>query len=213
MWTIQSFCFNPFQENSYVLFTPDKNAIIIDPGCYGTDENEELARFISEENLIPIRLLNTHGHIDHILGNAFVHRKFNLLPELHKDDLYNYDRSIDFSKLYGLPFDPSPTPINWLTEGQIIALDNCKLEVLFTPGHSSGSVSFWCSEQDFIISGDVLFQSSIGRTDLPGGDYDTLIESIKTKLMPLPENTKVYSGHGNPTTVGIEKKINPFLVG
>ena len=212
MIKIQSFTFNGFQENTYVLFDESKKCIIIDPGCYEQNEKLELERFIVDNELEPVKLINTHCHIDHVLGNRFVAEKWGLDLEMHELDLPTLRSVKDYCQLYGFHnYEESPEPSTFLKEGDKIHFGNSSLDVLFAPGHAPGHIVLYSKEQHFVIGGDVLFQMSIGRTDLPGGDYDTLISSIKDKLLPLDEQTKVYSGHGPSTTIGYEKTNNPFL--
>lgn len=209
---IKKFTFNPLQENMYIIYDEAKECIIIDPGCYFHHEREELVDFISENNLKPIKLINTHCHLDHICGNKYVAETWGLKLEASILDEYNLERSIQAGKLYNMPIEPSPPIEVDLKEGDEIRFGNSLLTILFTPGHSAGSLSFYSEEHKILIAGDVLFKMSIGRTDLPGGDFDTLISTIKTKLFILPEETIVYSGHGDETTIGDEMKYNPFLV-
>ena len=212
MIKIQSFAFNGFQENTYVLFDESKKCIIIDPGCYEQNEKLELVRFIVDNELEPVKLINTHCHIDHVLGNRFVAEKWSLDLEMHELDLPTLRSVKDYCQLYGFHnYEESPEPSTFLKEGDKIHFGNSSLDVLFAPGHAPGHIVLYSKEQHFVIGGDVLFQMSIGRTDLPGGDYDTLISSIKDKLLPLDEQTKVYCGHGPSTTIGFEKANNPFL--
>lgn len=211
MISIQGFTFNPFEENTYVLYDETKECVIIDPGCYNTHEREELADFIKSEELKPVKLLNTHCHIDHVLGNSFVAKKYNLQLEIHKEDLRVLHSLPQISHLYGLNAEESLEPTVFLNEGDIIKFGNSSLEILFTPGHSPGSICFVSHPDKFIIGGDVLFYNSIGRTDLPGGDHETLLASIRKKLFVLDEGFTVFPGHGGETTIGFEKKNNPFL--
>lgn len=187
------------------------DCLIIDPGCFGTHEQQQLKGYIDENRLKPVRLLNTHGHVDHVAGNAFVHDTYGLLPELHKEDLVTLEAQERVSAMYGLPCDVSPAPEKFLEEGDQVTVGGDKLSVIFTPGHAPGHVVFYCAAQKFLINGDVLFNGSIGRTDLPNGDFDTLERSIKTKLYTLPDDTLVYCGHGPATSIGQEKRTNPFV--
>lgn len=211
MISIHSFTFSPIQENMYILWDETKDCIIIDPGCYDDSERAILAKFIADEQLKPVKLLNTHCHLDHIFGNGFVSKKYSLKLEINKNDLRILDAFQMTCDLYGLNCDPSPQPSVFLEEGDVIEFGNSKLEILFTPGHSPGSITFYNREQKFMIAGDVLFYGSIGRTDLPGGNFETLMSSIKEKLFPLGDDFKVYSGHGPVTNIGFERKHNPFL--
>lgn len=214
MITIHSFVFSPFSENTYLLFDETRECIIIDPGCYEPFEKLELTDFISKEKLKPVKLLNTHCHIDHIFGNKFVSETFGLKLETHKEELFNLTHSGQVSKMYGLSrYEQSPEPSVFLSEGDIIEFGNSKLGILFVPGHAPGHIAIVSKEQKFIISGDVLFYGSIGRTDFPGCSHEALIKSIKTKLFPLGDDFKVYSGHGQETNIGFERKNNPFLQG
>lgn len=211
MINVHYFTFNGFQENTYVLYDETKECVIIDPGCYSVEEQQELVAFIENNNLTPVKLLNTHCHIDHVLGNNFVANKFKIGLEIHEADLPTLKATPEYGHVYGFNIDVSPDPTTLLNDGDIITFGKSELKVLFTPGHSSGHVVFVSDNEKFIIVGDVLFQGSIGRTDLPGGNYETLIASIKTKLLSLADDYTVYSGHGASTTIGFEKNNNPFL--
>ena len=211
MISIHSFTFNPIQENMYILSDETKECVIIDPGCYDDEERTTLSAFITENQLKPVRLLNTHCHLDHVFGNGFVSKKYDLKLEINKNDQKVLDAFQTSCDLYGMNCDPSPQPSVFLEEGDLINFGTSKLEIMFTPGHSPGSITFYNREQKFMIAGDVLFYGSIGRTDLPGGNHATLISSITEKLLPLGDDFKVYSGHGQPTTIGFERKNNPFL--
>jgi len=211
MLYLKSFCFNPFQENTYVLFDDEKNCFIIDPGNHSDEENKMLTGFLQSKNLRPQRLLLTHGHIDHILGNRFVFDTFKLLPEVHREDLFFIERMPQSASLYGLKSEVSPLPENFIEAGKNISLGKYKIDVLHVPGHSPGSVAFFNRENKILISGDVLFYQSIGRSDLPMGNHDQLINSITTTLFPLGDDVKVFSGHGPSTSIGFEKENNPFI--
>ncbi|MFD2919456.1 MBL fold metallo-hydrolase [Terrimonas rubra] len=211
MISITTFVFSPIQENTYLLFNEQKDCIIIDPGCYFPAEKQKLKETIAGMELNPVLLLNTHCHLDHVFGNSFVAETWNLQPHIHPQEQPVLDRAGEAGKKWGLPFDNYTGPVTYLQEGDTVSLGQDVFEVFFTPGHSPGSISFYNEKQGFIVSGDVLFDRSIGRTDLPGGDYDTLINSIQQKLFTLPDDIKVYSGHGNPTTTGFEKMNNPFV--
>ncbi len=211
MITVKFFTFGPFEENTYVLYDETKECIIIDPGCYDANEKHELAEFIESKKLRPVRLLNTHAHIDHILGNNFVAGKYHLKLEMNERDIGILKAAPTYGQMWGIQAEPSPEPEVLLSESDEVRFGNSSLKVLFTPGHSEGSISFYSSENNFVIAGDVLFNGSIGRTDLPGGDFDTLIRSIREKLFPLGDDCTVYPGHGPVTTIGFEKENNPFL--
>lgn len=213
MLHIQSFVFNPFQENTYVLFNEMGSCLIIDPGCYSEDEKKVLSSFIDDKKLNPRLLVNTHCHIDHVFGLEFVWKKYGLPVHFHRADQPVLDHAPAAGLMFGVPFENFTGEVKYLEDGSRIRLDDDELEVILTPGHSPGSISLFNAPGGFLISGDVLFNRSIGRTDLPGGDFDTLISSIRNRLFVLPENTKVYSGHGPATTIGEEKNENPFLAG
>jgi len=208
---VHSITFNPFEENTYLIHSAGGECIIIDPGCFNEIEREELSDAVKELGVKPIRLFNTHCHIDHILGNSFVASKYNLDLEIHQGELPVLQAGQVIADMYGIPYDQSPLPQKYIKENDEIEFGGIKLKVLFTPGHSPASICFYNEKDGWIISGDVLFYESIGRTDLPGGDYDTLIKSISTQLFVLPNDTDVYPGHGPKTTIGHEKMFNPFL--
>lgn len=213
MTEVQSFAFNPFQENTYVLYGDTKEGVIIDPGCYNQSEHQQLLRFIDQYNLKVVHLLNTHAHIDHVLGNKFVAEQWGLKLEMNRLDLPNLHNAPNHGKMFGFEMEPSPEPSVFLNEGDQITFGNTVLDIVFVPGHAPGHIAFISYQDKFVIGGDVLFQRSIGRTDLPGGDYDTLIQSIKDKLYTLPDDYIVYPGHGPATSIGFEKKNNPFVRG
>ena len=208
---VHSFTFNPFEENTYLVIAPGGECIIIDPGCFDEMERNELKSFIRDNQLTPVRLLNTHCHIDHILGNAFVAKAYNLGLEIHEGELPVLQAGMTVAGMYGIPYEPSPSPQSYLNEGEFVEIGGFKLEILFTPGHSQARRCFFHAEGGWLIGGDVLFYESIGRTDLPGGDHATLLKSIREKLFVLPNETIVYPGHGQETTVGYEKMFNPFV--
>lgn len=212
MIEIHEFTFGPFAENTYVLYDETRECVIIDPGCYDNNERQELVDFIKSEELKPVKLLNTHGHIDHVCGNTFVAKKYNLGLEMHKEDLETLHSLPQVCQLYGLNAEESIEPSVFLNEGDIVKFGNSSLEILFIPGHSPGSICFVSKEDKFVVGGDVLFHGSIGRTDLPGGDHEGLLSNIRKKLFALEDDFIVFSGHGEQTTIGFEKKNNPFLV-
>jgi hydroxyacylglutathione hydrolase len=209
----QHFQFNVFAENTYILYNDAGDAAIVDPGCSTPEECEQVADFIELKRLKPILLLNTHCHIDHILGNHFIYNKYGLAPLMHKDDLFLLHKLSEIATFYGVDAVPSPEPLRFIEEGDKITLGDSTLEVIFAPGHSPGSVCFYDAKSKKIWAGDVLFRESIGRTDLPGGDYDILEKSILTKFFTLPDDVQVFPGHGIPTTIEHEKRFNPFVGG
>ncbi|MEI2696665.1 MAG: MBL fold metallo-hydrolase [Saprospiraceae bacterium] len=208
---IKSFCFNPFSENTYILYNDALDGIVIDPGCSNTSERLELKRFISDTRITLKRLLLTHAHIDHILGLSFVAEQYGLLAELHSGELPVLESAEIVAKMYGVPYEKTQHSSVYLVDNQIITLGDANLTCILTPGHSPASLCFYNKEKNYVIGGDVLFEGSIGRTDLPGGNYETLITSIKTRLYPLGNEVMVYPGHGGATTIGQEKLTNPFL--
>lgn len=211
MIKIRTFTFNPFSENTYVLHDSETaEAVIIDPGCSAREEQQELQDYISSKGLKVVKLLNTHCHIDHVLGNTWVKEKYNTEIYIHKEDEQVLRAVETYAPVYGFPQYQPSLPDHFLKEGDMVKFGNSALEVLFVPGHAPGHIAFYNKNQDFCINGDCLFQSSIGRTDLPGGDFDTLIRSIRNKLFTLPDQTVIYCGHGPETTIGHEKKFNPF---
>ncbi len=213
MARIASFTFNPFYENTYIIYDETGECVVVDPGCYSKEEQHELEDFITTNKLIPKYLINTHCHIDHVLGNRFVADTWKLPLLMHKGEIPVLDEVVNYAPTMGINYKKSPDPEIFADEPDLVKFGNTELKVFFTPGHSPASISFYCEKDKFLISGDVLFYDSIGRTDLPGGDYETLINSIKTKLLVLPDDVKVYAGHMQSTTIGRERKLNPFLNG
>lgn len=211
MLKIKIFPFNPFQVNTYVLYDETGECAIIDASCYDGSEENQLKAFIDENEIKPVLLLNTHCHIDHILGNNFIYRTWELKPMIHKDSIPFLENAVEYGQTFGFEVEKPVMPEDFISEDQIIRFGDQQLKVLETPGHAAGSVCFLHEKENFVIAGDVLFHNSIGRTDLPTGDFDMLINSIKSKLMVLPDDTMVYCGHGPATTIGNERKENPFL--
>lgn len=213
MLTIRTFTFNPYQENTYLLYNEEGNALIIDPGMYGEKEQVEFLTFVDLHNLTPQLLLNTHCHIDHVLGNYFIHEKFDLLPQFHEGELSTLIAVQNYAPQMGFRYDISPIGEVFLKDGDKIQIDNDELEVILAPGHSPAHICFYSASQKFLIGGDVLFRNSIGRTDLPGGNHRQLLDNIKQRLYTLPDDTVVYPGHGPSTTIGFEKNSNPYIQG
>ncbi|WP_291777771.1 MBL fold metallo-hydrolase [Cecembia sp.] len=211
MLQIKSFTFNPFMENTYLLYDESKEAAIFDPGCYEKYEQEELSRFIQEEGLKVTHLINTHCHIDHVLGNAFVKRKYNVPLYIHKKERSVLKSVITYAPNYGFAGYEEVEPDFYLNEKDSLKFGNTEMSILFVPGHAPGHLVFYHQPTAICIAGDTLFQGSIGRTDLPGGDHETLLQAIKNEMFTLPQDTKVYPGHGPHTTIGFEKEHNPFV--
>lgn len=213
MLTIRTFTFNPYQENTYLLYNELGNAIIIDPGMYEEREKKEFLSFVGDHGLNPKSLLNTHCHIDHVLGNHFINEHFDLLPQFHEEEIPTLVAVQNYAPQMGFRYDISPIGKTFLKDGDRITLDNDELEVILAPGHSPAHICFYNAAQSFLIGGDVLFRNSIGRTDLPGGNHQQLLNSIKKRLYTLPDDTIVYPGHGPSTTIGFEKNSNPYIKG
>jgi hydroxyacylglutathione hydrolase len=211
MFHIKVLTFNAVQENTYVLFNEKNECIIIDPGCYDDDEKRELKSFLDSHHLQPKFLLNTHCHLDHVFGNKYIAEVYKLNLHIHKSEEVVLKMAPASGLMFNYPFDNYDGKLIFLKEGDTIKLGEDELEVIEAPGHSPGSICFYCEKQKFIIGGDVLFQNSIGRTDLPGGSHESLIRNIKEKLFTLPDDVIVYPGHGPQTTIGSEKSDNPFL--
>jgi hydroxyacylglutathione hydrolase len=211
MLSVKSFTFSPVQENTYILYNEKGDCCIIDPGCYFPKERDELKTGIEKTNLNPVLLLNTHCHLDHVFGNKFVYDTWALPLHMHELEKPVLDFAPQAGNMWQLPFDNYDGPLVYLKEGEKIKIGDDELEIRLAPGHSPGSVAFYSAADGFVIGGDVLFRESIGRTDLPGGNYETLVQSIHTQFFTLPDETKVYSGHGHATTIGYEKRNNPFV--
>lgn len=211
MISVAKFTFNPYQENTYVLFDETKECLIIDPGMYEQAEKDQMEDFIKNKELKPVRLLNTHCHIDHVLGNKFIAEKYNLKLEAHEKEVPVLAPVVQYGLAMGIHAEQSPEIEKFLNEEDVIEFGNSKLSILFAPGHSPGSICFYSAADNILIGGDVLFKMSIGRTDLPGGDHQTLLNSITQNLWSLPDETIVYPGHMEETSIGYEKRNNPFF--
>ena len=211
MLHIHIFRFNPFSENTYILFNDQKNGVIIDPGNWNEKENEILENFIKEKEISIKNILLTHAHIDHVLGLQWAFDTYKVAVKMHEEEKDVLDRNPMSARNYGFDFKPFVGDIELVNEGEKYFIDEDSFEIFHVPGHSPGSIAFYNEAQKFVISGDALFQGSIGRTDLYRGNHEQLLESIRTKLFTLPEETEVYSGHGNATQIGFEKNHNPFF--
>lgn len=208
---VKTFVCNPYQENTYLLYDESLECVIIDPGMYSGDEQNAILKFIAENKLKPVLLLNTHCHIDHILGNKFIFDTYGLLPQFHEGETYILNAVVAYAPQMGFQYEVSPLPEVFLPETGTITFGSSKLELIFAPGHSPAHLCFYSKADGFLMGGDVLFYNSIGRTDLPGGNHAQLIKNIREKLLILPDKVKVYPGHGQTTTIGFEKQTNPFL--
>ena len=211
MVQIKIFVFNSFQENTFLLYDETNECVIIDAGCNEDREYEKIDDFIKENNLTLKSIINTHCHIDHIMGNAYLVERYNVPSVAHKDDMPLIERSKDMAMAFGLNVQEPPVPNQFVNEGDEIKFGNTALLVKHVPGHSPGSIALYNKKDNFVIVGDVLFKGGIGRTDLPGGDYDTLISSINEKLFSLDGDVIVYPGHGENTTIANEMNSNPFF--
>lgn len=212
MFKIKQFIFSPFAENTYIIYDDsNKEAAVIDPGCYTREEEELLSKFAEEKQLEIKYLINTHCHIDHIFGNKFIKDKYNATFIVPEKDIFLLKLMEEQAAGYGVELKPSPQPDLLIENLNELKIGNYKCEFLFTPGHTPGEYCLYFPSEKILFSGDVLFYQSIGRTDLWGGDYDTLIRSIETKLYSLPDEVTVYPGHERMTTIGFEKKNNPFV--
>lgn len=208
---IKSFTFNPFQENTYVLFDDTKECIIIDPGCHTASEEQLLFNFIEEKQLKPVAIVNTHNHIDHVFGVNAVAEKYNIPFYCHEGEIEGLQRVPQYAPVYGMSLAPIMEPTSTINEESKVTFGNTELEARFTPGHSVASLCFIDHASKQVIAGDVLFQNSIGRADLPGGNYETLMKSIMNQLMVLDDDYSVFPGHGPSTTIGEERRNNPFI--
>jgi glyoxylase-like metal-dependent hydrolase (beta-lactamase superfamily II) len=211
MITVKTFVFNAFQENTYLLFDDTKSCIIVDPGMNSSDEQKSLTEYIGQNNLKPIAMINTHCHVDHVLGCNFVKNKYQIPFYIHPEEKPILDNAISFGEFFGLQVDAPPPADKFLEQGENYTFGHSEIQILHIPGHSPGSITLYSVADKFAITGDVLFNGSIGRTDLPGGDYQTLINHIKSRLLVLPREVVAYPGHGPYTTIGDEYDTNPFL--
>ena len=208
---IKKFTFNPVEVNAILLWDDTLECVIIDPACLYPHEEQQLKLFIETHNLKPVRLLNTHGHFDHLMGNGFVEKTWGLRSEIHKEDNYLVEQAANQSIMFGMSMPKPPLPGRFFEDGDILTFGNSALKVIYVPGHSPGGVAFYSEEDQLLIAGDILFYGSVGRTDLPRGNHEQLISGIKEKLLVLDPKVKVYCGHGSETTIGTEKSNNQFL--
>ena len=211
MITVHTLTYNPYQENTYLLANNNNECIIIDPGMHNHQEEAHFENYISNHNLTPVLLLNTHCHVDHVLGNNFVYEKWGLIPQFHEDEIPVFVSVQNYAPQMGFKYQPSPISETFLNDEEPIQLNDFNIDIILAPGHSPGHLCYYIKDQNILIGGDVLFYNSIGRTDLPGGNHQTLLDSIKNKIYTLPDSTTVYPGHGPSTNIGFEKKTNPFI--
>jgi glyoxylase-like metal-dependent hydrolase (beta-lactamase superfamily II) len=212
MLQILQYPFSPLLINTYILVAPNKECVVIDPGAFFEDEKKFLLNEIETRQLKPVALWQTHAHFDHVFATKLMVDKFSLKPKIHELEKPVIERVPQAMMLYNLAFDNYTGDFEFfLPNEKYIYFNEYPFEIIHTPGHSHGSVSYYCAAQNFIVSGDVLFKNSIGRYDLPGADFETLKHSLLTKIYTLPPQTKVYNGHGEPTTVGYEMRNNPFV--
>jgi len=211
MINLKTFIFNPFQVNAFVLYDESCDCVIVDAACYEEEEYTQLFEFISLKGLKPKAVLNTHGHVDHLTGSKRVCEKYDIGLFMHSADLPLLESAQVHGKTFGFSIELPPEPRSWLSDGQVFPFGNSEIKIWHTPGHSPGSLIFYMENEKLLITGDVLFSGSIGRTDLPGGDFGQLINSIQTKILVLPRETRVFPGHGSETNVGTEADHNPFL--
>lgn len=208
---IKKFIFNPFQENTFVVYDDTKEGIIIDPGCYETNEQDALTNFLDSEGIKLVKLVYTHCHVDHVLGNNFIAKTFNLKPQIHKAGLPFLENAHKQGEIYGFSMEPSILPESYIEHGDSISFGDSELKAVYTPGHVDGSICLISHDHKFVITGDVLFKDSIGRTDFPTGDFDLLMKSIHSELFTLGDEFSVFCGHGPETRIGHEKVNNPFI--
>ena len=211
MITLDKLVFNSFQVNTYILHDETGECVIIDPSCYSTEENNSLVNHISKKNLTPVLHLNTHCHIDHILGMHFVRKHYKIPSYAHELEQEILENGPLMGDLYGFFIDPFPPLDKHISNGEIISFGNSEIRAIHVPGHSRGSMAYYSEKDAFVITGDALFAGSIGRTDLPGGDYNTLISSIQNNLLSLPGETSVWPGHGASSSIREEITDNPFF--
>lgn len=212
MITIEKFVVNPLGENSFVIYDETGECIFIDPGFYYDEEFDEIRGFVSANNLTPVKIVNTHCHFDHIMGVEFIRKEYGIPFLAHESDSFWVGKAVEQGRMFGFEMNPVGEIDSFLSENETVKFGKTELQVFHVPGHSPGHVCLYNAEAGVLIAGDVLFYGSIGRTDLPGGDYQTLITNIKNKLFLLPDETVVYSGHGPKTKLGFEKQTNPFLI-
>lgn len=214
MLHIHVFTFNPFSENTYIVYNSEsKEACLFDPGCSNAAEQAAVKRFLEERSLSLTQLLLTHAHIDHILGYSWVYDTYKLTAQANEKEIPVFQRGVESALMFGIPYEAGPNLKANLKHGDTLDLLGEKWELREAPGHSPGSILFVCHAKKWVIAGDVLFKESIGRSDLPGGNHDALLHSIERELYSLPHDYMVFPGHGPETSIGHEKQYNPFIRG
>lgn len=211
MINVKKFVVNPLGENSFIVSDESGACVFIDPGFYYEDEYQEIREYINENRLKPVKIINTHCHFDHIMGVEFVRNEYKIPFFAHTEDNFWVEKATQQAEMFGFEMEAVAAVDSFLVENENVEFGNSRLKIIHIPGHSPGHVVFYSENDKILIAGDVLFYGSIGRTDLPGGDYHSLISNIKNKLFTLPDDTKVYCGHGPETSLGFEKRTNPFL--
>jgi len=211
MIKVEKFVVNPLGENSYILSDETGECIFIDPGFYYDEEHQEVKEYVTDNRLTPIKITNTHCHFDHIMGVEFVRNEFKIPFFAHAEDVFWVEKAVAQGEMFGFEMKPVAPIDAFLSENEFVEFGNSRLQIIHVPGHSPGHVVFYSEKDKTLIAGDVLFYGSIGRTDLPGGNHETLISNIKNKLLVLPDGTTVFCGHGPETKLGFEKRTNPFL--
>jgi hydroxyacylglutathione hydrolase len=209
--SVKTFVFNPFRVNTYVLSDETGECMVVDAGCSSDNETQQLIGFIKANKLHPARLVLTHGHFDHVMGLNYLFNHFKLKAEIHKEDLIQIEKAYEQAAFFGLHIESIPVPDLYIEDGTLIRFGHSETKILHVPGHSRGSVAVYSEKDNFVVTGDALFKYSIGRTDLPGGDYDMLINSIYSKLLVLNDEVIIYPGHGPQSSIRMERKLNPFL--
>ncbi len=203
--------FSPIQVNTYIITGNETDCIIVDCGCYGETEERKLDEMLASMGLNPVMLIDTHCHLDHVFGNRFMLERYWLRPKFHESDIYNYRNAPQISLMFGLTMEAPPEPEEYLADGDLITAAGITLQVIHVPGHSPGGIVLYSTEDAVVFTGDALFAGSIGRSDLPGGDHEQLMENIRERLFTLPPETVIYPGHGPESTIDVEMKSNPFF--
>ena len=209
--TLHHLVFNPYEVNTFIVAAADGQCAIVDPACCSPTEQATLKRFIADKSLQPVWLINTHGHFDHVIGNAFVCKTWSVKTATHRGDLFLLEYAWRQGEIFGFSVEQPPAPAVFFEDKNAVDFGDVSLQIRHIPGHSPGSIVLYSSVQNWVIVGDVMFRGSIGRTDLPGGNFDLLMNGIEAKLMTLPPDTEVYTGHGPKTSIGRERKYNPYL--